>query len=85
MATLAERRDMYLTIDGNEAAATVAHMVNEVIAIYPITPSSAMGSWPISGRRKGGATSGGRFPWSSRCSRKAALLVLFMVRYRLAP
>jgi pyruvate-ferredoxin/flavodoxin oxidoreductase len=32
-----------VTIDGNEAAAYVAHKVNEVIAIYPITPSSAMG------------------------------------------
>ena len=32
-----------LTIDGNTAAATVAHATNEVIAIYPITPSSAMG------------------------------------------
>ena len=30
-------------IDGNEAAAYVAHKTNEVIAIYPITPSSAMG------------------------------------------
>jgi pyruvate-ferredoxin/flavodoxin oxidoreductase len=34
-----------ITIDGNEAAAYVAHHVNEVIAIYPITPSSAMGEW----------------------------------------
>jgi pyruvate-ferredoxin/flavodoxin oxidoreductase len=33
------------TIDGNEAAASVAHRTNEVIAIYPITPSSAMGEW----------------------------------------
>src|SRR5579859_1223408 len=32
-----------LTIDGNEAAALIAHKLNEVIAIYPITPSSAMG------------------------------------------
>jgi len=32
-----------VTIDGNEAAALVAHKLNEVIAIYPITPSSAMG------------------------------------------
>ena len=32
-----------VTIDGNEAAAHVAHKVNEVIAIYPITPSSNMG------------------------------------------
>src|SRR6187397_609589 len=31
------------TIDGNEAAASVAYRVNEVCAIYPITPSSTMG------------------------------------------
>ena len=34
-----------VTIDGNEAAAYVAHKVNEVICIYPITPSSNMGEW----------------------------------------
>src|ERR1039458_7946616 len=34
-----------VTIDGNEAAAYVAHHLSEVIAIYPITPSSAMGEW----------------------------------------
>ena len=32
----------YITIDGNEAVARVAHKINEVIAIYPITPSSPM-------------------------------------------
>lgn len=32
-----------VTIDGNEAAAIIAHKTNEVIAIYPITPSSPMG------------------------------------------
>jgi pyruvate-ferredoxin/flavodoxin oxidoreductase len=32
-----------VTCDGNEAAASVAHRTNEVIAIYPITPSSPMG------------------------------------------
>jgi len=32
-----------LMIDGNEAAATAAYQLNEVIAIYPITPSSPMG------------------------------------------
>jgi len=32
-------------MDGNEAAAWVAHQTNEVIAIYPITPSSPMGEW----------------------------------------
>jgi pyruvate-ferredoxin/flavodoxin oxidoreductase len=34
-----------ITLDGNEAAAYVAHKTNEVIAIYPITPSSPMGEW----------------------------------------
>ncbi|MGD8488036.1 MAG: pyruvate:ferredoxin (flavodoxin) oxidoreductase [Anaerolineae bacterium] len=38
---MAERK--MVTIDGNEAAAYVAHKINEVIAIYPITPSSPMG------------------------------------------
>jgi pyruvate-ferredoxin/flavodoxin oxidoreductase len=33
------------TIDGNQAAAEIAHLTNEVIAIYPITPSSNMGEW----------------------------------------
>jgi pyruvate-ferredoxin/flavodoxin oxidoreductase len=33
----------FTTIDGNEAAASVAHRLSEVIAIYPITPSSPMG------------------------------------------
>src|SRR5512136_1216185 len=32
-------------IDGNEATAYVAHKLSEVIAIYPITPSSAMGEY----------------------------------------
>ncbi|HDZ11996.1 MAG TPA: pyruvate:ferredoxin (flavodoxin) oxidoreductase [Bacteroidetes bacterium] len=34
-----------VTIDGNEAAAYVAHKINEICAIYPITPSSPMGEW----------------------------------------
>ncbi len=38
----ASTRNM-VTIDGNTAAAYVAHATNEVIAIYPITPSSPMG------------------------------------------
>ena len=43
-----------ITVDGNEAAASVAHRLSEVIAIYPITPSSAMGElsdeWSAAGR-----------------------------------
>jgi len=35
--------NQHVTIDGNEAAAYVAYKTNEVIAIYPITPSSPMG------------------------------------------
>ncbi len=33
------------TMDGNEAAASVAYRMNEVIAIYPITPASPMGEF----------------------------------------
>ncbi|MCL2233358.1 MAG: pyruvate:ferredoxin (flavodoxin) oxidoreductase, partial [Treponema sp.] len=33
----------YVTIEGNTAAAWIAHALSEVIAIYPITPSSQMG------------------------------------------
>src|SRR5581483_5593688 len=40
-------------VDGNEAAALVAHRTSEVIAIYPITPASAMGeladAWSAAG------------------------------------
>ncbi|MFP3938297.1 MAG: pyruvate:ferredoxin (flavodoxin) oxidoreductase [Phycisphaerae bacterium] len=32
-------------MDGNQAVSSVAHRVSEVIAIYPITPSSSMGEW----------------------------------------
>jgi len=35
----------FKTMDANEAVAHVAYRLNEVIAIYPITPSSAMGEW----------------------------------------
>jgi pyruvate-ferredoxin/flavodoxin oxidoreductase len=35
----------FKTMDANEAVAYVAYRVNEVIAIYPITPSSNMGEW----------------------------------------
>ena len=38
---MAER--IMATIDGNTACATIAHKINEVVAIYPITPSSPMG------------------------------------------
>ena len=37
--------EQLITVDGNEAAARIAHLTNEVIAIYPITPASPMGEW----------------------------------------
>src|SRR2546428_9498475 len=43
--TLPEQHRTKITVDGNEAAANVAYRVSEVIAIYPITPSSPMGEW----------------------------------------
>jgi pyruvate-ferredoxin/flavodoxin oxidoreductase len=42
-----------VTIDGNEAAAYAAYHVNEVCAIYPITPSSPMGEWADEWSAKG--------------------------------
>src|SRR6201984_2670494 len=42
-------------LDGNEAAASVAYRLSEVIAIYPITPSSPMGEladqWAVEGKK----------------------------------
>lgn len=35
----------FTTIDGNEAVAQIAYQLDEVIAIYPITPSTPMGEW----------------------------------------
>jgi pyruvate-ferredoxin/flavodoxin oxidoreductase len=44
----------WVTLDGNEAAASVAHRVSDLIAIYPITPSTPMGesadSWSAAGQ-----------------------------------
>src|SRR5664279_5073715 len=39
---MSSNKKIISTIDGNEAAAYVAYRVNEVCAIYPITPSSTM-------------------------------------------
>jgi len=50
---VSERR--FVTIDGNEATSVIAHLCNEVMAIYPITPSSGMGeltdAWAAAGRK----------------------------------
>ena len=50
---MADRR--FVTLDGNEATANIAHLTNEVAAIYPITPSSGLGempdAWAAAGRK----------------------------------
>ena len=40
-------------MDGNEAAASVAYRLSEVVAIYPITPSSPMAEWCDQWRAEG--------------------------------
>jgi len=51
-----------VTIDGNEAAAYIAHKTSEVIAIYPITPSSPMGEWADEWSAKGQTNIWGTVP-----------------------
>jgi len=51
-----------VTIDGNTAAAYVAHATNEVIAIYPITPSSPMGEIADAKTAKGETNIWGTIP-----------------------
>jgi len=45
----------FVTLDGNEAVASVAHRTSELIVIYPITPSSPMGEfsdeWSAAGKK----------------------------------
>src|SRR5213079_1659812 len=44
----------WITVEGNEAVANIAYALSEVVAIYPITPSTPMGeladSWSAAGR-----------------------------------
>src|SRR5579862_9529373 len=50
-----QARQHRLVVDGNEAAARIAHKLAEVVAIYPITPASGMGeladAWSAAGGR----------------------------------
>ncbi|MCC6485666.1 MAG: pyruvate:ferredoxin (flavodoxin) oxidoreductase [Armatimonadetes bacterium] len=49
------KKHQFITLDGNEAVARVAYKLNEVAALYPITPSSNMGefidAWAAEGRK----------------------------------
>ena len=49
-------------LDGNEAAARVAYRLNEVMAIYPITPASPMGEWADAWASEGGPNLWGQVP-----------------------
>ena len=49
-------------LDGNEAVARVAYRLNEVIAIYPITPASPMGEWADAWSAEGKANLWGSVP-----------------------
>ena len=60
-----------VTMDGNEAVASVAHRINEVIAIYPITPSSNMGEWADEWSSKGQKNIWGTVPSVSEMQSEA--------------
>ena len=49
-------------MDGNEAAASVAYRLSEVVAIYPITPSSPMAEWADQWRSEGKKNIWGALP-----------------------
>ena len=56
------RTKTYATIDGNEAVARVAYKLSEVIALYPITPSSPMGEWSDAWESEGKTNLWGTIP-----------------------
>jgi pyruvate-ferredoxin/flavodoxin oxidoreductase len=60
------------TIDGNEAAAHVAYRLNEVCAIYPITPSSTMAELADQWSSEGRPNIWGVCPTVSRCRARRA-------------
>ncbi len=57
---MSERR--MVTVDGNEAVASVAHRLSEVAVIYPITPSSSMGEFADEWSAKGNKNIWGTIP-----------------------
>lgn len=66
-------------IDGNTAAGHVAHALSEVIAIYPITPSSPMGEVADEYSAKGKKNIWAQYPKLLNCNLKAALQAQSMV------
>ncbi|STV82712.1 pyruvate-flavodoxin oxidoreductase [Klebsiella pneumoniae] len=74
-----------ITIDGNGAVASVAFRTSEVIAIYPITPSSTMAEQADAWAGNGLKNVWGDVPAWSKCSRRRAPLAPYMARCRPAP
>ena len=56
------REQKMVIMDGNEAAASVAYRLSEVVAIYPITPSSPMAEWADQWRSEGKKNIWGALP-----------------------
>ncbi len=56
------KRRRIITVDANEAVASVAHRASEVIAIYPITPASTMGEFCDEWSSKGAKNLWGEVP-----------------------
>ena len=67
---MASRRK--ITVDGNEATASVAYRASETIAIYPITPSSAMAEFCDEWASRKTPNLWGWCPWWPKCSRRPA-------------
>ena len=59
------------TMDGNTAVAHVAYRVNEVCAIYPITPSSKMAKLADEGRERALENLGKHSSRARKCRAKA--------------
>jgi pyruvate-ferredoxin/flavodoxin oxidoreductase len=59
---MADSKKNMIMVDGNEGVANVAHATNEIAAIYPITPSSAMGEWADEFSAKGKKNIWGTIP-----------------------
>lgn len=70
------------TLDGNEATAYIAYRVNEVCAIFPITPSSTMAELADEWSSKGMKISGEIFRISLKCKVKVALQALYMGHFK---
>lgn len=73
-----------ITTDGNSAVASVAYRASEVIAIYPITPSSTMAEQADAWSGDGKANIWGDVPAWLKCSLKAGPLRRCMGHCKLA-